>query len=474
MRLFSAKAFCRLSGVPSRTLRRWKKSGKIQPVHRNFYSENQIMQWRIVIPLFDDLISSNVNFFNFSASDKTEIPDAANEKIIPADAENHAKEKTSMHQDSNTIFPTSNEGEEINSVDVNCRKKGGHENELYESNQMENKKITVDNCKVDKKERFNLSNTRQIVRATDMVTKKIFGLSVGEFTEKADGAMDHVFTLTEKFSKTKRIEVKFWISVLEGYGEPLPLDEFDKCVLIACMSAQYCGEPAITADQIYRILTGKTDGQTHATAEMRKKIYDSAARMMCLKTRIDFSGLEKLKTKGVSEFVLTSPVLPCSIIEATVNGQDTTVIKFLDKSPILKAAETRGQLISYSAKLLDVSKMHNSADAIKMKNYVLSEIEQMKAGRRDNLHIRFDSIFETCGIKSETRKQRFDARQTVLKFLDNLKEYGEINGYELMECDDFADPRIKKDGQKIHAAKIDVEVKEKPSKKHTKIVTKKR
>ena len=306
----------------------------------------------------------------------------------------------------------------------------------------------------EEKEKFTIKTTKTLTVPTDKLSFNPFKIPEDKFAKTLEKGV----VFTEKIVDGEKIQSGYYLTLLEGYGELTPLNFFDRCTLLCCISAQQAGEKAITADTIFRMLTGKTREERHITEKMRRDIFRSVKRLMSTIITIDMSKVcNKLKYNGGKWTDLTAPVLPCCIASGIVNGNEVDVVKFYDKSPILRVAteiKTK-QIISYSTEPLNAPKIHNTQENICIKNYILYQIKLMKCGRRDNRTLKFDSIVETCGIEIKDRNKRHDVKQILLKFLEHLKSVNEIKNFSITTDGDLKnfDTQNK---QKFHGFKIEI------------------
>lgn len=307
----------------------------------------------------------------------------------------------------------------------------------------------------EEKEKFTIKTSKKLTVPTDKLSFNPFRIP----RDKFEKSLEKGIAFTEKVIGGEKIQTKYFLTLLDSYGELTPLNFFDRCTLMCCISAQQAGEKAVTTDVIFRMLTGKTRNEMYATEKMKNAIFNSVKRLMSTTLTADMATTcQKLKYNGGKWKDFTAPLLPCCVVRGTVNGKDVDVITFYDKSPLLRVVteiKTK-QIISYSTEPLNAPKIHNTQDNICLKNYVLYQIELMKCGRRDNKTLKFDSIVETCGIDvNKDRNKRHDVKQVVLKFLEHLKTIGEIKNYCPVSDGDLKNP-VTNNQQKFHGFKIEI------------------
>ena len=306
------------------------------------------------------------------------------------------------------------------------------------------------------KEKISVKTTKNLTVPTDKLSFNPFKIPKDKFAKSLEKGV----AFTEKVIDGEKIQTKYFLTLLDGYGELTPLNFFDRCTLTCCISAQQAGEKAVTTDVIFRMLTGRTHKNFRGTEKIKLEILKSIKRLMSVSITIQMNDVcKKFKYNNAGEWKdFTANILPCCIIGGIVDGKEIDVIKFYDKSPILRVAtefKTK-QIIGYSIEPLNSPKIHNTQDNICIKNYVLYQIKLMKCGRRDNKTLKFDSIVETCGIDVKDRNKRHDVKQVVLKFLEHLKTIGEIKNFFLFSDGDLKNP-VTNNQQKFHGFKIETE-----------------
>ena len=293
----------------------------------------------------------------------------------------------------------------------------------------------------------------------DKISKALFALNEQQnevaFSERGVGVIER---------KTDKVRSHFWLSLVEGFTDKTPLAEFDKEILSVCISEQYAGNGATTPDVICRGLTGNFKMQaSNDTNELKEEILKSIRKLMgtIVKIRVD-DAAEKMgyNDKKPSEFV--GSILPACYISGTVNGKDCTVIKFLDKSPVFMAAEKKAQVLTFNPALLNAPKQRNNKAGVKVRNYILQRVEEIKASHDSNdkrkrklpQTITFDDLFNKCGIDANDKERRFDARKTATNFMEHLKKCGTIKDFKLIKCCEMKDPKINRHKKKFYGIKI--------------------
>lgn len=296
------------------------------------------------------------------------------------------------------------------------------------------------------------STTKFIVNPVDKLSKDIlFSLDGENFAAVVDGEGN--FSEDSK----KKIRTVFYLELLDNYGEKTPLNFFDRCVLVCCLSAQETGGEFITDEIIFRMLTGRSKLDRQTTDNARKAIFNSVVRLMSTVITVDMEKVcGKFKYNGGEWNNIISPLLPCVIVGGRVGGKEKNVVKFTDVSPLLRIAKIKNnQLISYSTEPLNAPKIRNTAENICLKNFLLLRVNLIKSGRLKNSVITFESVCSICGIEIENRNQKFELKQKILKFLEHLKTVGEIKKFNPIFDRDLKKSKSQNQ-QNFHGVKIEI------------------
>ena len=242
-------------------------------------------------------------------------------------------------------------------------------------------------------------------------------------------------SIVEKKNHTKNgddVITVYKIANSEGYDNTDPLTEFDRAVLSVCISEFDVGNLCTTPAIILRGLTGKV-GKSGAEIfpNQRLAIMTSITKLMQTTIQIDDTNTnEQLNYQQVQNSKETSNLLPAHYIEKTVNGKDATVIYFDRESPFMKIGRSRKQLLTFDARLLDVPKQNNTPMNITIKNYAMNRVQEIKLHKLQPI-LTFDDIFKKCRIENAGNKTKMDARNTVIKFFEHLKNESEIKAFEI-------------------------------------------
>lgn len=213
-------------------------------------------------------------------------------------------------------------------------------------------------------------------------------------------------------------------------------NKFDECVQNAVSTLIEAGNRLITADTVYRVMNGLTNGEK-VTPQAIKSVTKSIYKQRSLSVTIDYSEQAKLYHKEAESFKITRYIIPCDIIEAeTRNGTKKEAFRITGLPPIYEYSKTFNHARTLPIELYNIKSLRASENTIIIKTYLLTQIESMrgkngKPGR--NSTINYDTILKDCQIKIK----KSNPADTVKKYrdyikimLDQWKEQGYIKDYK--------------------------------------------
>ena len=294
-------------------------------------------------------------------------------------------------------------------------------------------KAIMDSFEVEKfQENISL---KKILSCNDKLSKTVFSLSADEYFDVLHNGIS--VTVTESFSRGKKIQSHF---KLNGGGIATlkrPFDEYDRAIFDICNSARESGLIGITRDSLFRILTGGKNRNTRPTAKQANAIIESVKRLMT-NIEIDFAQTrDKIPKDSEVPAQIISPILPCRILHnVSVNGQLTSIIKFTDESPLMTIARAKKQLISFPVELRDIPNQNNTIFVIMIKSYLIRRVLEIILHKQLTPIITFDDIFKHCNLINANRWQKQDVRKIVSGILENLKSTNLIRHFEFTKTGD--------------------------------------
>lgn len=173
------------------------------------------------------------------------------------------------------------------------------------------------------------------------------------------------------------------------------------------------------------------------------EIKKSIDKMRHIKTKINYTGFiknRKGKKDNIDDEILATATvedwfLNAAKVTVNINGEQAEGYK-LNTVPAMfwKSKQTVKQLVTYDRNLLqlegtrDHSKTNENA---LLKHEILTHLQALKSGKSKlSKKIKYDTLFERCGIEPTNRLQHQRKRDFIKKYLDYLKEQGEIKDYK--------------------------------------------
>ena len=273
------------------------------------------------------------------------------------------------------------------------------------------------------------------IETNDKDTKVLFGINDENFQDLINGGSRNIVE-TRNHKKLGTVRSPYTVTNSDGYDNKVPLNEFDRAVLSACISEWRAGNPYITPAMIFRSITGKvgTIGNK-IRANQEKDISDSIEKLMFTNfNRDNQRSLEQLRyCEGDDEIKIKSAaILPAVVVDVKINGQlIENAIFFTCESPVLTVADQKNQIVRYDVELLNVPNQNNTLLVISLKNYVMRRICEIKLHKNLARTLTWDNIFHKCRISDANDKTKHDARATVIKLFENLLNKGFIKSFTL-------------------------------------------
>ena len=275
----------------------------------------------------------------------------------------------------------------------------------------------------------------------DALTQDLFSLSADEFKQLLY-KQEREF-LEAKTKKHGRIESRYWLKPIDTERVKIskPLDEVDRAILDACITAQQEGYELITPRGIWRAITGKTNNNFRLTSAMEQEILERVDNLACLRITVDISdACEKGIYPPGTELRIRGSLLPCTIIEKSVNGQDVDAAICFDKqSPLVTVAKSRNgkqgaaQILTYPSKLISTPKRQDTTTTIAIKNYLVRRVEAAIGNPKLARCVRLATLFEHCGLADADRSKKQDARQAAEAVMKSLVDNGVIKSFAFEE-----------------------------------------
>lgn len=273
----------------------------------------------------------------------------------------------------------------------------------------------------------------------DRFAKVLFNLTDSSFRDMTEGNNTHNLVEIRNHRKFGKIVSPYKIFADENAALSVsaPADQIDFAVLCVCISEWQAGNRHTTPAVIYRGLTGKVKKGTDAMpgVDQFAAIMNSINKLMSL--RVDISMKDYCESLGCNKgetFQLVANLLPCEYASrTTVNGKNSTVIHFLDESPVWKIARLKNhQTLSFPIELLDVPNQNNTPLNIAVKHYALRRvIESIAHNKQLAPIITFADVFKKCRLENISRVKKQAVRETICDLFRHLIQCEIIRSFTL-------------------------------------------
>ena len=274
------------------------------------------------------------------------------------------------------------------------------------------------------------------VECNDKVTKSVFSRTSEQYHNMINGVPAGVIE-KKNHKQNGKLVTSYTFQNASGYGNLIPLDEFDRAVLSVCISEFLAGNRYSTPAIIFRSLIGKT-GQVGVdpTKKQVAMIEDSIDKLMFTQFDSDAAkAIEELRyiNDGDELFLEKSAVLPCYRVKAIIGGHIIKAIFFDRESPHWLIANQKNQVLRYHSNLLYTGDHYNSRHKIAVTNYVLRRAIEIVYHKNLTPFITFDDVFSKCRVDDLSRKIKSNLRDNILVIFQNLKNANIISDFSTVK-----------------------------------------
>ena len=274
--------------------------------------------------------------------------------------------------------------------------------------------------------------TKAIV-PVDKLSQRLFELSPEEFIDMVKhGVRSGCLEGQDKAGK----DVVTWFQLEEAadyVGNGKPFTAFQREVLFAVISAYEQGLRTISISMTLDTLTGGKE-KRNVHIEQYEAIKAAFEKLGGTSIKVDLKPLleayPKYRKRRIDSAFLYSPILPCKVIDARINGQMTLAIELLSESPIMTVAKMKRQILTYDLAPLALPNQHATPRVIVIKNYLLRRIEEIKQGRFKSNSILLETLYRNCDLSRADKWQKQDARKVITETLESFKREGVIKNFE--------------------------------------------
>lgn len=278
---------------------------------------------------------------------------------------------------------------------------------------------------------------RELPANMKMPLDKINSNVWGNFTEDNGGQLQILFNVTSGRDKKKRAAVSpvnIYTSInfdaldaaVDLSGKPIAkrMTYWDKFVY-ECIGTLYdeYGEYVLVSEVL-----GLMGNRSRPGKPQINKVVNSIIKQSAIWITID-STEEAKRYKGFVPMNYKGQLLYAEIVEGEKNGGKSDAVIHILQRPVLMAfAEDRNQITAVPKAAL-VSTVSNTEGNLAIKDYLLQEIAHMKNNLKWNRKMLYSTIYEKCG--KTTRKQKYDTRDIVPRYLEDFKKSGFIDDYKI-------------------------------------------
>ena len=263
-----------------------------------------------------------------------------------------------------------------------------------------------------------------------------------------------VFRASEQATEREIVEIKnkhseiittYDLEFLKGN-----LNQFDRLIFCAACSEYRAGNEVFSIRRLWQ----KIGGGCNLPAEMEKRISDSVKKLSCTLIKINMTQINnKYHYSDKSELIFENYLLPCKSTTLKINGKLVDkVFKIIDEPPLLEVATLKKQFTYCSLTLLDVPRLKNTEQTLKIKSFLLEQVIQIIGSHKTRGKrfcgrgkdgkpiykkiteplpkiILLEKLFAQCDLSDATKRQKQQARETIAKILDHFKSEGKITAW---------------------------------------------
>ena len=274
------------------------------------------------------------------------------------------------------------------------------------------------------------------VECNDKVTKSVFSRTVEQYQNMINGV--HAGVIEKKnHKKSGKLVTSYTFQNATGYGNQIPLDEFDRAVLSVCISEFLAGNRYTTPAIIFRSLIGKIgEIGVDPTEKQVVMIEDAIDKLMF--TQFDSDAAKAIEEMNYindsDELILEkSAVLPCYRVKAIIGGHIVKAIFFDRESPHWLIADKKNQVLRYNSNLLYTGDHYNSRHKIAVTNYVLRRAMEIVYHKNLTPCLTFDDVFTKCRVADASRKIKSNLRENIFAIFQNLKNDDIISDFSTVK-----------------------------------------
>lgn len=261
----------------------------------------------------------------------------------------------------------------------------------------------------------------------------------------------------DEILESRKKKVTSSVTIVNETGKDIQFTEFDRAVLDVCIAERASGNEFTTP----RIIFHQLGGGDKLTPNMKRAILDSIERLASVRITVDMSNavdkkiyLDPRKDIGAYRRIFRGYLLPTESVDASINGQDVSAIRFLGGGILRYVADIKNQIIACPKNLLSPP-VRATPRTVALNHYLLRRSLEIKGSNGRAVKRKFlkplrriitlQDMCEKCGIPFDDRFARRKARDTAEKILSFFVESKIIKGFHFEEKD-----------SKIHSIVIEI------------------
>ena len=290
----------------------------------------------------------------------------------------------------------------------------------------------------------NTSSVRNIILSLDKVSQKAFNANVNIALYQDTPTQIAV----EKRGTSK--EINTFISINFDFGQMREkgeivrgtekLTSFDRIVLDAVHTLYFEGHNSyITPSMVFHVMTGDKD--KFMSPKYAEEINNSLLKLLFTHITIDATE-EAIMYPGLKDFKYHSTILPGDMVQAKLNGTETSCVHIHTKPVLYLYAKLKKQVSKIDLSIIKIpfaNDRKENKEQMMLLYYLLRRIIALKSLQNK---IKYETLYHEFGYDNAPRKNKFDLRKRAKAILDSWKGviFGDIQLIDYTEEKDGKTP----------------------------------
>ena len=246
------------------------------------------------------------------------------------------------------------------------------------------------------------------------------------------------------FTDKKTKEEVSTLVQLEYNGDDFSLSNkaitpFDRMVYNTISTLWHFGNRKFTATDVFKAMNGYSPSTVKVRASQIERVEKSLRKLMSTLITFDIKKELEANAKLMSDDSLVGAdgIISRNLLQASygkitlANGKVAMGIE-IEKAPVLYAYNlAKKNIITVPISMLNTGDAVSNTDSIMViREYLAHQIALMKAGERNNKHIRYDTLYTETGVEAPSDRTLIKrSRDQIKKLLDCWVEQEYIKGY---------------------------------------------